>query len=222
MTPTPSPTPDQFSAQALAFVPKTIEEIEQSVEVRSPIDNPEGYMEDMTKALEVMHAGILSNYDGVMIKAGGGQIGVNNDVIHFTNGANLTPIASVHFEWQNYDVPILFFPAEDSQGGLILSIIFSPTQYYENSYLIDNPAPIWTLSEFLKIFPVQLVGEGFFETMISSSFYRGDDFMTAYSIVKIQNCEDIDLVSAYWNMLGADGTYKRECELRPVVMAGGQ
>lgn len=238
-TPTPQEVPtevisatetvDAYAPELVAFVPNSVEQIGMSVEVRSPITDPEGYKEDMEKVLKVIHEQILADYSGEFL-TGDSNIGMINpmDVVKFSFGVNLDPVASVYYDWKDsngnsYKVPIFFFPAEDSEGKFVLSFSFSPTLKHINSRAsADNPAVDWSLSEIIKKFPMQIVGNGSLET-----FYyfneEGDEFLPTYfKAVDPGNTEgEGDLSKAYWDFI-SNGVFNRKCEMRPLMVKGGQ
>jgi len=230
-TPAPSPTPDRFSAAALAFIPHTIDEIAQSVEVRSPIDDPEGYKEDMGRVLIVIHEQILPDYSGVLTNAGGGSVGVQFDggVIVFSK-TELNPIASVYYTWTNnqgdsYKIPIEFFPGRDSQGKFVYSMFIDPIfkMVNKNGY-VDNPAPNWSIGALLKDFPMYITGRGSFEAL---TYFKGDEALKRFGDVYYRSGIGSEengnkLVNCFWNILDEDGIFDRECEGLPILMKGGQ
>jgi hypothetical protein len=230
--PTEAPTPtvtvteqSKYTTEAVAYVPHSVEEIGNSVEVRSPIDDPEGYKEDVEQVLKVIHEQILPNYSGSILKTGDGKIrvGFDSGTIGFKGEMILNPIASTYFEWNGYKVPIFFFPASDSDGKFVFGMVFSPTVDYVNTAgRINNPAPDWHIAELLKRFPMDIVGNGAFEALVFPANYQGDEFMSAYSKVNIEECSESDLLTAFWNLLDKDGFFNRSCEKRPLVAMGGQ
>ena len=220
-----------FTAEKLAFVPHSVEEIGQSVEVRSPIDDPEGYKEDIQKVLDVIHTQILPNYSGEFIRGDKQQVGVQTDrgVIVFQMGASLNPIASVYFNWTDsngnaYKVPRYFFPAEDSEGKFTISITFDPVRENPPGYVSrDNPAPNWEMSALLTKFPMQLVDNGSFEASYII-FPRGDDeFATTYFQHRKSLVADGDNIfeQSFFNFIGHK-SFDRKCEVLSLVSLGGQ
>lgn len=225
--PTATVEVSKFTAEAISFVPKTIEEIGQSIEVRSPIDDPNGYREDIAKVLAVIHSDILPNYEGELIRGDKKQVGIDEDsrYIYLQDGIALNPIASVYFEWNGHKVPRLFFPAEDEIGRFTLSMILDPERdlIMDGLYPEENPAPNWNMSELIKRFPMQLVGHGFFITYYS--YYPNDnnqEFTSAYYQNNDPKLPDgsIELGQAYRDFIYGQ-PFPRESEVESLISIGG-
>ena len=214
---------DKYSAEAVAFVPHSIEQIGQSVEVRSPIDDPVGYKEDVEKVLKVIHEQILPNYSGGIINYEA-TIGISEErgSVMFQKDSTLNPIASVFFEWNGYKVPILYFPAEDNQSKFVIGMAISPTMG-ESNYNTENPAPDWRLSEIIKKFPMT-VDKGFLETRetnaakYSKVLTSKDPFFSAY----FSGHENSDYMKVLWDYFINNGNFDKSYESFLLIILGGQ
>jgi hypothetical protein len=225
--PTATATPEQFSFAAISFVPKSIEEIGQSVEVRSPIDDPEGYKEDIDKVIAVIHDKILPNYQGEFLTGDKQQIGVGNGNIDFYGGAVLNPVASVYFNWEyngtTYKVPRFFFPARDSQGEFTLSMVFNPTMDLKiGKPQLTNPAPDWSMADIIKRFPMQIKDPGYLNTFYSRqpilpTFYWANDAFFSVYLQEPMN----DLGGAYWGWIVGGKPFDRSVEDEAIAIKGG-
>jgi hypothetical protein len=214
-----------FTAEKLAFVPHSAEEISQSVEIASPIDDETGYKEDFAKLKPALDQ-ILASYSGKMITGGDISIDPERGGLMFREGTVLNPIASSHFEWEGYQVPILYFPAEDSQGKFVIGMMLSPTMN-DSDYNNNNPAPDWKLSAIVKDFPM-VISKGILETRYSNAgVYSGkltdqDPFFKAY----FSGHEDPNYQTVLWNyFLGENGKkldFDRNYEASLLVVLGGQ
>lgn len=233
-TATEAPTPRAetiYTAEALSFIPHSVEEIDRTPEVRSPIDDPEGYKEDIAKVLAVIHNDILPNYTGEFITGDKQQISVQTErgMVRFQNGLLLDPIAADHFKWidssgQTFEVPEYFFPAMDNQGKIVLSMVFSPTRVNPPGAVDnDNPAPNWTMPELLKRFPMQLKGGGAFDAIYFNSIDKSDEFTAAF--YKANNSKDENgnskLAQAFFDFIYSK-PFDRSMEGEPLVAHGGQ
>jgi hypothetical protein len=224
------PTPTQeskFTVSWLSFVPKEIGEITASVEVRSPIDDPAGYKADVTNVLKVINEQILPNYSGDFIESGihmTGMAGIDPDrgCILFRKGTVFNPVAAVYFEWNGYNVPILFFPAKDSQGSFALGLALSPTMN-NSDHNNNNPAQDWRMSELIKVFPMTITS-GWLEVrysnagVYSTGLTAGDPFYSAY----FANRESDEYNAAVWNFFIRDEGFDRNFEYLPFVVLGGE
>jgi hypothetical protein len=214
-----------FTAEKLAFVPHTAEEISQSVEIASPIDDEAGYKADFAKLKPALDQ-ILANYSGETLASSKEGIDPERGSIMFLEGTVLNPIASSHFEWEGHEVPILYFPAEDSQGKFVIGMMLSPTM--DSSYPYNepkNPAPDWHLKEVIKRFPMVVEGEGELEVRYtnagsaSTKLTDQDPFFKAY----FSGHEDPNYQTVLWNyFLKEDGTFDRNYETNLLVVLGGQ
>lgn len=224
--PTEVITPDEmiYTAQALEFVPHSVEEIANSVEIRSPIDDPQGYKEDMNKVLEVINGQILPDYTGDFVESGKNMMAIDPErgCIFFDKGVTLNPIASVNFEWNGYNVPILFFPTKDSQGSFAFGMVLSPTMS-DTDRNNNNPAPDWSISEMIKNFPmtiksgmleVRYSNAGVYSTVLTAK----DPFYSAY----FSNRESDDYNAAVWNFFIRNEDFDRQYEYLPFVVLGGE
>jgi hypothetical protein len=91
--------------------------------------------------------------------SGSGDVGMDpdNGSILFREGKVLNPIASTYFEWEGHKVPILYFPAEDSQGRFAMGMIISPTMDYFSGFDGNsNPVFNWSLEDIIKNFPLEI------------------------------------------------------------------
>jgi hypothetical protein len=203
-----TPTEMVYSAEALAFVPHSVEEIANSVEVTSPIDNPDGYKEEFNDKIKPGLDQILTNYSGRMMNDG--SIGINPETgsVLFNDGDVLNPIASVYFEWEGHQVPILYFPVADSQSKFVIGMIFSPTMSYYSG-MDSNGKWVYdvTLDDVLKKFPMSISGNGTFiagytRAEHSVGLTASDPLFTAY----FSEHEDPNYQTVLWNyFLGSYG-----------------
>ena len=220
---------ESFTAEKLAFVPHSVEEIGQSVEVRSPIDDPEGYKEDIQKVLDVIHTQILPNYSGEFVNNKTLSIDNTQQLIYFNGGTNLTPVTSMYFNWTDsngnvYKVPHYFFPAEDSEGKFTISITFDPVRIRPNGPAFENnPAPDWHMSALLSKFPMQIVGRGYFQASYSSGPYNDEFYKAYYKNNDIKNeSGNSELGQAYWDFITKGKSFNRGCEKQSLIGVGGQ
>ena len=201
---------ESFTAEKLAFVPHSMEEIGQSVEVRSPIDDPNGYKEEFNDKIKPGIDEILANYSGKIIKPdtiGRTAIDPGIGVVMFEKGAVLNPIASSRFEYNGNMVPILYFPAEDKNGRFVVGVMLSPTKMYSSGYKGEKQVFNWTINDMLKKFPVTVVN------MVKVSYVdHGNNKEPLYIEYFAKNVNS-GYEAALWNyFLKEDGTFDRNYE----------
>jgi hypothetical protein len=223
-TPQPTPTPDQFSAKALAFVPHTVNEISQSVEIHSPIADPEGYKEQFNDKIKPITDKILANYTGETIKDGRMShtaIDPERGGIMFGEGSVLNPIASAYFEWEGHKVPILYFPAEDSQGRFLIGMVLSPVREYSSGWKDGKLTHDFTYNDILGMFPMNIGRDSVFEARYSNAggvskvATDSDSFFAAY----FSGNEDPNYQTVLWNyFLKENGTFDRNYESKLLVI----
>lgn len=220
-TPVPTATPEKFSLEAISFVPKNESEIGKSVKVRSPIDDPAGYKEDMTAYMAKVHQ-ILDTYDKEFLIIPGGTIGVGDGEVMLHN-IELNPMASVYFDWGDLKVPILTLPAQDDNGKFGLNIVLDPTQVHVNkSGRTCNPSPDWKIDPMLRSFPSKLIEGCNLDFAYSNSSRLINILKTPFSLayLKDKNPENNVLGDALWKWLFGD--FSRAAETEAMVVIGYQ
>jgi hypothetical protein len=219
--PTATATPEKFSIEAISFVPRSESEINKSVEIRSPIDDPAGYKEDMEAYLVKVHQ-ILEGYTGDFLTVNGGMGVGSGKILLFDQEIN--PIASVFFRWEGRSVPILTLPAQDKNGRFGLNIIINPNSDIINNS--DRPCVYerdWRTDAMLKSFPSKPISPCSLEvaTDNSSRLYKVKEYPFSQSFLKEKSGENAVLSDAVWKWL-KENDFTRTAESEAGLVIGYQ